>query len=149
MPRPLWQVLEVWRRNASYTCSGHSHTLSHFWDHVKLHLRKFTHRPIPDTPAFFLLHLNSFPAHSYKSSVLPHLLNAARSCVAEFWKCPRPLPLSRWFQKVNEIIWIEELVAVDLGTQEKFGNTCYYWKEFSTCDDFLAALRGSETLDEP
>lgn len=45
------------------------------------------------------------------------MLNAARSCIAEYWKQSPLSPLSRWFVKIsNEIKRMEELVATDQGT---------------------------------
>lgn len=95
-----------------------------FWDQLRLLLPRFTVRPVPDGPAFFLLHHNSLPAPSYNGTIIPQLVNAAHSCIAEFWKQQDPPMLSRWFQKVNEIRRMEELVAVDMGTQ---GQSATFW----------------------
>lgn len=73
-----------------------------FWDSIRLHLTRFTDRLITNDAAFFLLHHKSIPTYSYQRLVLPHMLNAARTYVAESWK-QKPPSVSMCLRKVNAI----------------------------------------------
>lgn len=96
-----------------------------YWERIASQLNRFTDHQIPGGPSF-LLHHNPFPKHSYKSSVLPHLLNAARSCVAEYWKRPDPPTLSTWLEKVNDIMRMETMISADVGEHEQCALRWHY-----------------------
>lgn len=76
--------------------------LQSFWTADKALLPKFTDRLIPSDPAFFLLYHNNFPISSYVKSLLPRLLNAARSCVTGFCRQTRPSTIAHWLPKVGK-----------------------------------------------
>lgn len=74
------------------------------------------------------------------------MLNAARSCVAEFWKQTRAPLVSKWITKINESRRMEELVVTDLQFRnyEKFWNCWYYWNDFLASVDFTAAMTNGD-----
>lgn len=97
-------------------------------------------RTIPDDLVFFLLHLNLFSTRYYKNSLLLHVLNAARSCIAESWKETATPCMAKCALRINEIMQMDELFAADMGSMAKFGVTWYYWKEFAASDEFVSLL---------
>lgn len=92
-----------------------------FWHEVRTHLTKFTERQVPTDASFFLLHHNCFPARTYQRSVLPHMLNTARICVAECRKKQTPPSIVRWLLIINRIRRMEELLAIDLEDMNAIG----------------------------
>lgn len=61
-----------------------------FCQEIQRIINKRTEYQIPDDLAFFLLQYSQIPLKKYKNSVLSHLVNAAKSCIASCWKDPRP-----------------------------------------------------------
>lgn len=111
-----------------------------FWNAIQKYLPKFTDQQLPDDPAFYLLHCNSLPISVYKASLLPHLLNAARNCIAESWKQIQLPSLARWLLKVNDIQRMEELLALDEVSKDKFGNCWFHWSDFQSTPEYADDL---------
>lgn len=111
-----------------------------FWTAVRTQLRRFTDYPLPEDPAFYLFHHNTLSPSMYKNTLLPHSLNAARRCITDCWKQTQPPSIAHWFLKINEIKWLEELVACDDSSRDKFWSYWHYWVEFTFTQAFVDNL---------
>lgn len=60
------------------------------WTKVRHITQKFTDHVVPDDPAFFLLHAMHTPSQTYTTSVVRHLLDAAKACIPLYWKSQHP-----------------------------------------------------------
>lgn len=123
-----------------------------FWTSVKRIMSKFTDREIPWDPAFFLLHHNNIHRKSYRRSILPHLLNAARCCIPRLWKSSSPPSIQMWLSRVAVIARMEDLIHTNRGCHEKYLKTWFYWREFTHTREYAQLLeesvgdRGAESL---
>lgn len=104
--------------------------LNHFWRVVREVTQKFTEHTIPDDPAFFLLHASNISEKVYKSSVIRHLLDAARACIPLHWKATLPPTIASCLTKVEEIRHMEDLILTAQNRQETFSKTWQLWTMF-------------------
>lgn len=66
--------------------------IKRYWSEVHKISQKCTDFPIPEDPAFFLLHCSQMPRQKYRKSVLCLLVNAAKACISLHWKHPNHFP---------------------------------------------------------
>lgn len=104
--------------------------LDHFWRMVHKVTQRFTERTIPDDPAFFLLHASNIPEKAYKTSVIRHLVDAAKACIPLQWKSTCPPTISSWLTKIEEIRHMEDLILTAQNRQEVFTKTWQMWTMF-------------------
>lgn len=76
-----------------------------FWEEMTPWIKKLTLKPIASTPLQLLFHDTSSSVKTFKKSVIPHLLNAAKSLIPYFWKqstCPSLLDWKREEDNIME-----------------------------------------------
>lgn len=71
-----------------------------------------------------------------------HLLNAAKACIALYWKSQTPPTVANWIQRVEDISRLEDLVLSARHQQEKYDKTWAMWKHFILSPEGIA-LRAS------
>lgn len=113
--------------------------LEHSWKEVPRLTQKFGDYAVPEDTTFFLLHLWEIPVRIYKKSVLCHLLDAAKVCIAQRWRDPHP-PISFWLNKVEDINTLEDLVLSVHNRQERYSKTWTHWNTFVYSEESEALL---------
>lgn len=98
-----------------------------FWEAIAPWIEKLTPRPMEFTPLYFLFHGMPRPMKTYKKSIIPHLLNAAKLLVPRFWKQALFPTLLDWKKEVNFIMEAERWVYVAKGQQGKFEKISTGW----------------------
>lgn len=78
-----------------------------FWVAIALWIERLTPRPMEFTPLCFLFHGMPGSFKSYRKSITPHLLNAAKLLVPRFWKQATFPTLEDWKKEVNLIMETE------------------------------------------
>lgn len=116
--------------------------LTFFWAKIREIIQKFTEYRIPNDLAFFLLHVSTMSAKLYKTSIVHHLLNAAKACIPLYWKSQTPPTIANWIQRVEDISRLEDLVLSARHQQEKYDKTLAMWKHFILSPEGIA-LRDS------
>lgn len=97
-----------------------------FWDAIRRMVFRLTNISLADDPAQCLLHLNPMSRCRYKKSLLIHLLNAAKVCILQKWKCSDPPSIGQWIAVVNKINLMEQLTAAINHKEETFNKTWFY-----------------------
>lgn len=72
-----------------------------FWEEITPWIEKISNKFIEPSPVNFLFNGITGATKSYKNSVIPHLLNAAKRLIARHWKeaiCPT---LGEWKNEVD------------------------------------------------
>ena len=69
-----------------------------------------TNQPMELSPIHFLFHGTPGSMISYKKSVMPHLLNAAKMLIPRHWKQNTRPSLMEWKKEVNSIMEAERWV---------------------------------------
>lgn len=77
--------------------------LQPFWAEVHRITQKFTDRELLMSPELFLLHHHKIPSKSYRKSILPLLITAAKSCIPLNWKQTQPPSVAGWLKRVADI----------------------------------------------
>lgn len=79
------------------------------WKEVLLIIEEITGTKIPEEPWVCLFHGVSMSIKQYRRSLLPHLLNAAKSVIPPQWKDPESPSLKNCIGKINKIYNMEFL----------------------------------------
>lgn len=77
---------------------------------------------------------------SQKRTLLCFFLSAARQLTPLFWKTTTTPPLSAWVSTENDIMRMEEMIALDNDTFNKFKTFWLIWIEYSTSDSLKVML---------
>ena len=101
-----------------------------FWETVRRITQEFTEYQIPDDPSFFLLHHTEIPPVGYMGSMICHLINAAKSCIATKWKDSMAPPISMWLKKVRKIGIMEKLLPRTIDKKEQIKMIWAPWELF-------------------
>lgn len=80
------------------------------------------------TPVYFLFHGSMGFIKSYKNSVIPHLLNAAKRLIPRFWKQTTCAMLREWKMEVDKIKEAERWVYRKRNKQDKFDKIWAKWE---------------------
>lgn len=64
---------------------------------------------VPNDPWVILLNCTSKPVGTYKKSITPHLLNAAKALIPRHWKQPTIPTLRQWLMEVDHTYHMEDL----------------------------------------
>lgn len=126
-----------------WSCNASIGTLLHIWWECPLIQTYWTeiHRLItqittysPDfTPAQYLLLHTSLPQHTYKKSLVLHLINAANLCIPVHWRNTSPPPtILEWIQRVDRIAEMENLIHQSSDTPSKYVNIWAGWSHFKS-----------------
>lgn len=104
--------------------------LRSFWQGVLSTIREVTGTQVPETAEATLLYMFSMPIHTYKRSLLRHLLQAAKTVIPRKWKTTDPPTVEDWHEEIELTRRMEELVASTPEDTERFINTWGSWDEF-------------------
>lgn len=74
-----------------------------YWDEIRQIIGEITNTMLPDDPWSCLFHGINMSNKQYLKSLLPPLLNAAKSLIPRHWKEPIRPTMRNWCNKVNEI----------------------------------------------
>lgn len=80
-----------------------------FWLTILHWIKEIQGSEISNDPWQILLHCADEPAGSYKKSITPHLLNAAKALIPRVWKTPKIPSLRQWLCKVDHTYYMEDL----------------------------------------
>lgn len=98
-----------------------------FWEAIASWVERLSPGPIEVTPWNFLFHGTSMSVRAYKNSVIPHLLNAAKSLIPRLWKQTRSPTLADWKKEVNLIMEAERWVHAVKDKKDKNIETWAGW----------------------
>ena len=82
-----------------------------FWLNILHWMKEIQGFETPHDPWVVLLHCTAGPVGSYKKSLTPHLLNAAKSLIPRFWKQTVVPSLRQWLEAVDHIYYMEDLTS--------------------------------------
>lgn len=120
-------LLEVWELTQRYPACF----LNMWWTSKFLGWRekkKMYNIPNPLRTVFFLHH-HSIPRKNCEQSILPHLFNAAKSCIPHLWKQNQPPLIAMWLTKVEDINRMEGMEdLIYLNTHENFWRSGFVGK---------------------
>lgn len=83
--------------------------IKEFWDEIRKIIGEITQIAVPDDPWACLFHGLRMPTESYLRTLIPQLLNAAKSLIVRYWKEKSSPTLQEWYEKTNEIQNLEYL----------------------------------------
>ena len=115
--------------------------ISTYWQEVCDTIKRITETSMDLSAACCLLHLSSFSLTRYKTSLTKHLLNAAKSLIPLYWLSTRVPTVKEWIRKVAEVREMEDTLAQDRGTAEKFLDTWRPWSAFRFSKDFESIMQ--------
>uniref|UniRef100_A0A8C5M2P2 Reverse transcriptase domain-containing protein n=1 Tax=Leptobrachium leishanense TaxID=445787 RepID=A0A8C5M2P2_9ANUR len=118
-----------------------------FWGAIQKLVHHVMSLELALDPRLFLLGQTDLPYKSFKRSILPRLLLAARSVPPLFWKSDLVPPLREVLLRMELIRSAEQLLYPADKWDEIFRRSWYYWLEFvssSKCTEWLREAHASE-----
>lgn len=80
-----------------------------FWLTILHWIKEIQGYEVPNDPFVVLLHCTGKSVGSYRKSITPHLLNAAKALIPRFWKQKNIPTLRQWLMEVDRIYYMEDL----------------------------------------
>lgn len=80
-----------------------------YWLTIFYWFKEIQGSEVPNDPWYVLLHCTGESAGSYKKSITPHLLNAAKVLIPKFWKTTKIPSLRQWLREVDHLYYMEDL----------------------------------------
>lgn len=80
-----------------------------FWEKILCCIKKITKKEIVADPWTVLLHGGEGEVKYYRESLIPHLLNAAKSLIPKKWQETESPQIWEWFNSVEETYNMESL----------------------------------------
>lgn len=111
-----------------------------FWKQVSPVFEKIYDDPLQLTPEIALLSILPGSITSQTCSLLRFFLSAARQLIPLFWKTTTIPTLALWTSTMNDIMRMEEMLALDNDTYEKFTILWSVWRRFSSTDTLVTLL---------
>lgn len=105
----------------------YAHSGPRFFKFIIKSMRNFW----PPTPEIALLSMLPGSVTSQKLSLFNFFLSAAWQIIPLFGKTDVAPPLSLWVYTVKDILWMEEMLALDIDSFDKFKVLWYIWIHFS------------------
>ncbi|CAH2247411.1 Hypothetical predicted protein [Pelobates cultripes] len=84
------------------------------------------------TPENYLLHLTPLPLATYKKTITPYLINAARSLIPAFWKKTATPSMTDWIMRIEDMRTIEELILIARGQTQRYQKIWLHWLQWLT-----------------
>lgn len=97
-----------------------------FWLSILYWIKEIQGSEVPNDPWYVLLHCTDESTGSYKKSITPHLLNAAKALIPRFCKTPRIPSLRQWLSEVDHLYFMEDLTY-------SIKNKCELGKKIWSC----------------
>lgn len=102
-----------------------------FWREVKGFIKDITSIDIPDDPWVCLFHMSELPTKTYLKTLLPHLINVAKSLIPRYWQKKERPTMRDWFNKINDIYRLEYLRFSEGMKMAAFEMKWKAWVEFT------------------
>lgn len=107
-------------------------TIKIFWTEVRGFIKDITGISILDDPWVCLFHISEMPNKAYLRTLLPHLLDAAKSLIPKYWRRIERPAMKDWLEKINEIHTLEYLRYSEGTKMGVFETKWKGWAEFKT-----------------
>lgn len=120
---PQADILHIW-----WTCP----IIQTFWEKVHDLTQKITSLPLEYTPAQLILHHCKSNSYLYYKSLAMMLINAAKMCIPKLWRKTRPPSIKEWYNRINKIAEMEELISISSDNPNRFANTWSCWTHFKS-----------------
>lgn len=99
-----------------------------FWEEIAPWIKRMSNKCIELTPIHFLFHGTIGSTRSYKNSLTPHLLNAAKRLIPRYWKQATCPTLGEWKREVEEMMEAERWVYKTRNKQDRFEKIWAKWE---------------------
>lgn len=114
-------------------------TLTPFWKKVHSISTSVSSLPLVFDPTQYLLHaLHASPLPQYGKSLAMFMVAAARMCIPVHWKATRCPTVREWFNHIQKVCDMEEIIHTSQDTYQKF---CAVWLRW-------LLFRGSQAYSE-
>lgn len=90
-------------------------------------IKKLSVGPLEFKVLQYLFHGTPESTKTYRKSITPHLLNAAKKIIQKYWKQAQGPTITEWRNEVNLIMEAERWVHVVKDQQKKFEKTWAGW----------------------
>lgn len=120
--------------------------IKEFWKEILQLIKEITNKEIPEDPWTCLFHGTAESAKQYKTSIVPILLNAAKSQIPKNWQIMERPKIRDWIFCVNEIytcLWSDWRDASELGEGPDGGASVSRWRMI------IGTRAGWEPVDVP
>lgn len=101
-----------------------------FWEEIKKYTKMITNLDLPKDPRVLIFHLSEMPTRAYLRTLLPHLIDAAKSIIVKNWKRKERPSMREWINKINEIQELEYLRFSDGTKMEVYRTKWEVWEKF-------------------
>lgn len=101
-----------------------------FWDEIRKYIKEITKHDLPRDPRVLLFHLSEMHTKAYLRSLLPHLIDAAKSLIPISWNRKERPTMREWFNKINETQDMEYLRFSEGTKMEAFRSKWGDWEKF-------------------
>lgn len=101
-----------------------------YWLTILYWIKEIQGSEVSNDPWMVLLHCTDKPIGSYKRSITPHLLNAAKALIPRYWKKPMAPTLCQWLMAVDQIYYMEDLTYSLRNKTELIKNIWSCWVAF-------------------
>lgn len=98
-------------------------------------INEITYIEIPEDPWRCLFHRVRMPIKHYLRTLVPHLMNAAKSLIPQQWQEKESSRVGIWCRKVDEIYNTEYLRFCEEEGIERFESKWKIWREFKNQGD--------------
>ncbi|CAH2305827.1 Hypothetical predicted protein [Pelobates cultripes] len=79
-------------------------------------------------------------AQPYTRSVIPRLLNAAKTVIPIYWKQANTPPITRWLEEVETTRKFEDLMANTPKLRDRYTTRWFHWIRLTASNDFQRRL---------
>lgn len=79
-----------------------------YWSTILYWIEQIQGSKMSNDPWLLLFHCTDEPIGSYKKSITPHLLNAAKVLIPKLWKQQKIPSLRQWLMEVDRIYYMED-----------------------------------------
>lgn len=114
-----------------------------YWLNILYWAKEIQGYEIPNDPWIVLLHCTGEPVGTYKKSITPHLLNAAKALIPQYWKQLTIPTLCQWLLKVDHPYYMEDLTLslTNKSDLAKKIRSCWFaFKYASACTKIMSNL---------
>lgn len=108
----------------------HCPLIKPFWEEVINITGLVQGSPIRLDPWVALFHCSDTPEGSYRKSVTPHMLNAAKSLIPRFWKQTTVPSITAWLSHIEHIYQMEDLTMALRNQHAKSNKIWAPWLSF-------------------
>lgn len=119
----------------------HCTRIREFWDDIRKITGEITQIVVPDDPWACLFHGFRMSTESYLRTLVPQMLNAAKSLLVSHWQEKQGPTIQEWYDKINETQNLEYLGCTEEAELEEFEEKWKKWQKFKSSPRVLEVLR--------